>query len=273
MQSFREKLSEAVRRLSSLACVGLDPDPARIPSLDLLDFNRTVIDATADLVCAYKPQMAFYEALGIPGFRLLEGTLEHIREAAPHAVIIGDGKRGDIGTVAEKYAEAMFQTWDFDAATVNVYQGADAVLPFLEYRDKGVFIVCRSSNPSADMPQDLRLNADDGSAALYEWVAGQAAGWNDRGNVGLVVGGNRLEELASLRQAHPDLMLLVPGVGTQGGSAAAAARAAVDADGRGAIISSSRGIIYPGPDEGDLGTAVRKRASRLVREIAEAIAT
>ena len=224
-------------------------------------------------MCAYKPQMAFYEALGMPGFRLLESTLEHIRKVAPHAVIIGDGKRGDIGNVAAKYADAMFRVWGFDAATVNAYQGEDAVLPFLDYEDKGVFVVCRSSNPSADMPQDLRLMSDDGSAALYEMVADQAAGWNHGGNVGLVVGGNRLEELASLRTKHPDLLFLVPGIGAQGGSAARAARAAVDVDGQGVIINSSRGVIYPKPEEGELRSAVRKRALRLHREIAEAVAT
>ena len=273
MSSFGDRLAEGVRRSGSLACVGLDPDPARIPELDLLDFNRIVIDATADLVCAYKPQMAFYEALGIPGFRLLESTLEHIRAVAPHAVIIGDGKRGDIGPVAAKYAEAMFQVWDFDATTVNVYQGEDAVLPFLEYRNKGVFVVCRSSNPSSDMLQGLEVHSDGGSAALFDWIAGQAAGWNESGNVGLLVGGNRLEALAGLREAHPDLLFLIPGVGAQGGSAGDAARAAVDADGRGAIISSSRSVLYPDPEEGDLGSAVRKRALRLSREIAEAVAT
>lgn len=149
MTGYAEKLERAIGARNSRACVGLDPIPELMPAPDVAQFNRLVVDATHDLACAYKLQLAFYEALGVSGFRALEDTVEYIRRRAPGAMIIGDGKRGDIASTAAAYARAMFEVWDFDAATVNAYQGDDAVLPFLDYPGRGVYIVCLTSNDSA----------------------------------------------------------------------------------------------------------------------------
>lgn len=254
-----EKLAVAWEKSTSLACVGLDPDPERMPIDDVAAFNRAIVDATRDLVCAYKLQLAFYEALGVPGLVALEATVRHIRDAAPHAVVIGDGKRGDIGSTARAYAKAMFQVWDFDAVTVNPYQGRDAVDPFLAYEDRGVFLVCRTSNPSSADLQDLRLDG----RALYERVADAAEEWGAAGQVGLVVGAGVLDGLRGLRAAHPALPFLVPGVGAQGGDAAAVVRAGADAAGRGLVVSSSRHVIYASSRAADFAAAARERAREL----------
>jgi orotidine-5'-phosphate decarboxylase len=141
MDSFAARLDEVQAKKNTLVCVGLDPDPRRIPIDDVAEFNRRIVDATHPLVAAYKPQMAYYEALGIPGMQALEKTIEHIRDVAPEVLIIGDGKRGDMGSTAAAYATAMFDIWGFDVVTVNAYQGSDTVEPFLQYPGRGVFIV------------------------------------------------------------------------------------------------------------------------------------
>ena len=149
MNNFRSRLENACISARSLVCVGLDPDPARMPVGDAAAFNQAIVEATADAVCAYKPNLAFYEALGIPGLKALEQTVAAIRQSAPTALIIGDAKRGDIGPSAEAYAKAMFQVWDFDAVTVNAWGGRDTVEPFLADAERGVFIWCRGSNPGS----------------------------------------------------------------------------------------------------------------------------
>ena len=171
---FTEKLADAIRRSDSLLCVGLDPDPAQMPVPDVAAFNRAIIEATADLACAYKPNLAFYEALGKAGLSALEDTLK----AVPgHIPVIGDGKRGDIGNTARAYARALFDVWGFDAATVNPYLGGDSVEPFLSYSGKGVFILCRTSNPGSADFQALEARPPGSSEVrpLYEWVALRAA--------------------------------------------------------------------------------------------------
>ena len=175
----------AVRRMSewldlarsssgSCVCVGLDPDPAKMPIDDVFEFNRAIIDATQDLIAAYKPQFAFYEAMGRAGFDALEKTIRHVRDVAPHAFVLADAKRGDIGNTAEAYAKAMFEVWDVNAVTVYAYQGSESVLPFLEYRDRGVFVVCRTSNPSSVEVQDI---VDDRTGEMVYEVRSQAGGW------------------------------------------------------------------------------------------------
>ena len=152
------KLADAINASGSSVCVGLDPDERRLPIQDVFEFNKAIVDATYDLVAAYKPQLAFYEALGIRGLEALEKTIAHIRDVAPHAMVIGDAKRGDTGNTAEAYAKAMFGYWNFDATTVHLYQGTDSLMPFLEYENRLVFVCCRTSNNSSVEVQDI-LNA------------------------------------------------------------------------------------------------------------------
>ena len=271
MTGWVEKLDAAARSRGSLVCVGLDPDPRRMPVDDVAEFNRAIIDATRDLVCAYKPQLAFYEALGLDGLRALEKTVSHIRDVAPDAVLVGDCKRGDIGSTAAAYARAMFDVWDFDTVTLHAYLGRDSVEPFLERADRGALIVCRTSNPGAVELQDLELTGGGAEGTLYEHTARLASEWNTRGNVGIVVGATYPGEMAALRARHPDMPFLVPGVGAQGGDVAAASRAGVNADGRGVMISSSRGIIYASEDAATFAGAARRAAEPLRDEINEAL--
>jgi orotidine-5'-phosphate decarboxylase len=238
---FREKLESAAKRNGSLLCVGLDPDPARLPIESVGEFNRAIIEATADLVCAYKPNLAFYEALGEAGYAALRETLAAI---PPHIPTIGDAKRGDIGNTARAYASAVFDVLGFDAVTVSPYLGGDSLAPFVEREDRGVFVLCRTSNPGASDFQDLAVSSDGGARPLYEVVAERARSWNTRGNVGLVTGATFPEELGRVRELCPDMLLLVPGVGAQAGDLGAAVRAGLDARGGGIVVNASRGVLY-----------------------------
>ncbi len=265
--TFLEKLQSAIARNRSLLCVGLDPEVERLPAglprttVGVLSFNRAIIDATADLVCAYKPNLAFYEALGPEGLRCLEAT----RRAIPdHIPVIGDAKRGDIGNSARLYARALFDGYGFDAATVNPYQGSDAIEPFLAYADRGVFVVCRSSNPGSAQLQNLLVSEGGMTCTLYEYVAWRVRSWNQSGNCGLVVGATAPDELRRIRSLVPDLPLLIPGVGTQGGDLAAAV-AAHRAEAP-AIISASRSILYASGD-----AAFDQAARRAAEELRSAI--
>ena len=266
MATFVERLQAACRANRSLVCVGLDPDPSRMPVRDVATFNRAIVEATADLVCAYKPNLAFYEALGNTGLKALEETLRVIRKQAPSAIVIGDAKRGDIGNTSAAYATALFDVWGFDAATVSPYLGGDSVEPFLAHPDRGAFILCRTSNAGAREFQDLRVHADVGSRPLYEAVAIKAREWNTRGNVGLVVGATYPDELKRIRSLCPALPILVPGVGAQGGDLDSAVLNGTDADGRLAIINSSRGIIYASRGA-DYAQAARRAATVLRDQI------
>ena len=265
MASFRERLGHVSEANRTLLCVGLDPDPASMAVPDAADFNRAIVDATADLVCAYKPNLAFYEALGSAGIVALERTVAHIRERAPDVVVIADAKRGDMASSSARYARALFETWGFDAATVNGYQGGEALEPFLDYEDKGVFVLCKTSNPGASEFQDIVLAS---GRRLFEEVACRAAEWNTRGNVGLVVGATYPDDLATVRGICPAMPVLLPGVGAQGGDLEASVRAGVDADGRGLVVSSSRGVIYASREPADFATAARSAAVELRSRIA-----
>ena len=257
--NFLEKLLQAARSNRSLLCIGLDPDPELMPKVDVFQFNRAIIDATSDLVCAYKPNLAFYEALGIEGLKALERTVAYIPKGIP---IIGDAKRGDIGSTARAYARALFETLGFDAATVNPYLGYDSLEPFIEYKEKGVFILCRTSTVGSADFQDLTISG----SKLFEVVAQRAREWNTYGNVGLVVGATYPEELRRVRQLCPEMPLLIPGIGAQGGDLASAVRYGVDAKGEKAIISSSRQIIYASRGE-DFAAAAREAALNLRDQI------
>jgi len=234
---FTDKLLNASRRNKSWLCIGLDPDPELMPDIDVLEFNKAIIDATSDLVCAYKPNLAFYEALGRDGLAILENTIRHIPTDIP---VIGDAKRGDIDNTARAYAKALFSILGFDAVTVNPYLGFDSLEPFIAYRDKGVFILCRTSNKGA---LDFQNLCTDG-LPLYEAVARKAREWNVYANIGLVVGATYPEELKRVRSICPDMPLLIPGIGAQGGDLASAVRYGADTHGKNAIINVSRQILY-----------------------------
>ena len=261
--SFAEKLRDAVSRNDSLLCVGLDPDPALMPVADVAAFNRAVIDATADLVCAYKPNLAFYEALGDAGWQALRSTLAAVPPGIP---VICDAKRGDIGNTAVAYAAAVFDVLGCDALTVNAWGGEDAVEPFLDYEDRGVLVWCRSSNPSAGDFQDLVVEYEGARRPLWQAVALKAQSWNRNGNVGLVVGATYPGQLAECRALCPALPILVPGVGVQEGSLRDAVRAGVDQAGTGIIVSASRSVLYASRDA-DYALAARAAAQRLRDEI------
>ena len=262
--NFIEKLTSAARRNKSLLCIGLDPDPRLMPDkIGIFEFNKAIIDATSDLVCAYKPNLAFYEALGNEGLDALKRTVDYIPEAIP---VIGDAKRGDIGNTAKAYARAIFDNLNFDAATVNPYLGFDSIEPFIEYRDKGVFILCRTSNAGAVDFQALRCEVENGHRPLFEIVALKAEQWNIHGNIGLVVGATYPEELRLIRHSHPGMPILIPGIGAQGGDMATTVRYGVDAQGEKAIISSSRQILYASREK-DFALAARRVASELRDQI------
>jgi orotidine-5'-phosphate decarboxylase len=262
-QRFIEKLAGAVATNDSLVCVGLDPDPALMPIADIATFNRAIIEATADLVCAYKPNLAFYEAMGEPGWEALRQTLAAIPSNVP---VIGDAKRGDIGNTSAAYARAIFDVLDCDAMTVNAWGGEDAVEPFLEYEERGILIWCRSSNPSAGDFQDLEVNYEGRRRPLWQVVALKALDWNEQGNVGIVMGATYPEQLAEARQLCPDLPILVPGVGAQEGALRESVKAGVTTNGDGIIVAASRSILYASRD-GDFALAARAAAQRLRDEI------
>ena len=257
---FREKLNSAAQKNSSLLCVGLDPDPARMAGVDAASFLCAIVEATSDLVCAYKPNLAFYEQMGEAGYTVLRAVLRAIPD---HIPVLADAKRGDIGHTAAAYASALFDEWGFDAATVNPYLGGDAIEPFVEYADRGIFIVCRTSNPGARDLQDLIVSGSENPRPLYQAVAELAKEWNSRGNVGLVTGATYPDELGELRQLCPEMPFLVPGVGAQAGDLAKAVRAGLDADGGGILVNASRKVLYASQESGqgaDFAEAARREA-------------
>jgi orotidine-5'-phosphate decarboxylase len=262
--NFSEKLEKASRKNHSLVCVGLDADPLLMPQkIGLFDFNKAIIDATSDLVCAYKPNLAFYESRGDEGLDALKRTLKYIPDGIP---VIADAKRADIGNTSRAYAIALFDIQGFDAATVNPYLGYDAIEPFLMYKDKGIIILCRTSNAGAKDFQSLLCQTPAGLKSLYEIVAEKAGEWNRNGNIGLVVGATYPDELKTIRRMHPQMPLLIPGIGAQGGEVAITVRNGTSPQGEKAIINSSRGIIHAskGPD---FAEAARRAALTLRDEI------
>ena len=256
---FSEKLAAAADRNQSWLCVGLDPDPDLMAIPDVLDFNKAIVDATQDLVCAYKPNLAFYDALGERGHRALRKTLDYIPSDIP---VIGDSKRGDVESTTKFHAKAMFIEWGFDAATVNPFGGRDAVQPFLDYDDRGIFVWCRSTNPGAGEMQDVLVipPGDEDPRPYYEWIATRAREWNDRGNVGLVAAATYPEELERIRELCPDMPILIPGVGTQRGFLERSVSAGVDSEGRNAIFNVSRSVIYASEDPSDFEQKARSTA-------------
>ncbi|MBV2235827.1 MAG: orotidine-5'-phosphate decarboxylase [Sterolibacterium sp.] len=265
--TFMAKLAAAWQHNDSLICVGLDPDLARLPAqlpktaAGILEFNCAIIDATADLVCAYKPQIAYFAACGAED--ALAKTIAYIQQQHPRIPVILDAKRGDIGSTAEQYAQEAFVRYAADAVTINPYMGYDSAEPFLRHADKGVIILCRTSNPGAADYQDLDIDG----GKLYEKVAREVAQrWNSHGNCLLVMGATWPEQVAQVRGLVGSMPLLVPGVGAQGGDVAALVRAGRTADGTGLVINSSRAILYAssGPD---FAAAAREATWQLRAEV------
>jgi len=267
MSKFIEQLQHGWDANDSLVCVGLDPEIERFPAhlaasaSPIFQFNKAIIDATADLVCAYKPQFAHYAAYEAED--QLERTIDYIHRSYPAIPVILDSKRGDVGNTAERYAIEAFERYHADAVTVNPYLGGDSLEPFLKYEDKGVIVLCRTSNPGAQDLQDLEV----GGRRLFHIVAGHAAHrWNSRGNCLLVVGATYPRELAEVREIVGEMPLLVPGVGAQGGDVAQAVQNGQTASGAGLIVSSSRGILYASSDE-NFASAARDATLKLRDQI------
>jgi orotidine-5'-phosphate decarboxylase len=264
---FVEKLAEASRTSKSLLCVGLDTDPSLLPEkTSVYDFNKAIIDATADLVCAYKPNIAFYEAMGNTGLDALKKTRDYIPKEIP---VIIDAKRGDIGNTAKAYARSLFEHYNFDAMTASPYLGYDSLEPFIQYRDRGVFILCRTSNPGAADLQSLQIETGGAPKKLFEVVAEKVNEWNKYGNLGLVVGATYPQELKTIRERYPEIMLLIPGVGTQGGELSETVKYGADAKRIRTVINSSRQILYASKGK-DFASAARK-AARDMRDKINAI--
>jgi orotidine-5'-phosphate decarboxylase len=262
MQSLRARWQQA----NSLVCIGLDPEPAKFPTMFADDrdavfrFCRDIVDATAAYACCFKPQIAHFAARGAED--ALERLVAHVHDNHPGIPVILDAKRGDIGSTAQQYATEAFDRYGADAVTANPYLGRDSVQPFLDRADKGVVILCRTSNPGAGDFQDLRMSGQDGDGKpLYQQVAERIAReWNDHGNCALVVGATWPQQLRDVRTIVGDMPLLIPGVGAQGGDVAAVMENGCSADGTGLMVSSSRAILYAskGDDYAEAAAAAAK---------------
>jgi orotidine-5'-phosphate decarboxylase len=256
--TFYQRLRTIQQKHNSLLCIGLDTDINRIPGLltagndPIVEFNRRIIEATKDLVCAYKINLAFYEAAGEHGWHALQQTLAAIPN---ELVTIGDAKRGDVGNSAELYAQSIVDNYRFTACTVNPYMGFDSVQPFMKRRELGVFVLAVTSNPGARDFQYLKVNGKP----LYEQVITRVKKWNTQENCGLVVGATRPKELQHVRKLVPDMPLLIPGLGAQGGDLKLAVRYGCDRSGEMAVINASRSIIYASSG-GDFAAAARAAA-------------
>ena len=261
--TFLDMLHSASTRNQSMLCVGLDPEPTRFPvqmqgnPRKIYDFCAAIVDATADVVCAFKPQIAYFAAHGAED--QLERLMQHLRANAPHVPVILDAKRGDIGSTAEQYAKEAFERYGADAVTLSPFMGFDSVAPYLAYPGKGAFLLCRTSNPGGDDLQNQRLASVDGQPLLYEHIAGLVQGpWNKNGQLGLVVGATYPAEIERVRALAPTVPLLIPGVGAQGGDAAATVRAGWRPNGP-IVVNSSRAILYAS-NGADFAAAARREA-------------
>jgi orotidine-5'-phosphate decarboxylase len=246
---FTQLLRQAQTRNNSLLCVGLDPDPARLPTRfannprKLGEFCKAIVDATADIACAFKPQIAYFAAHRAE--EQLEDLIQHIHHHAPGVPVVLDAKRGDIGSTAEQYAAEAFVRYEADALTLSPFMGFDSIEPYLKYTEKGLFILCRTSNPGGSDVQALDVNSANGAVKLFEHIAALVAGpWNTSGQLGMVVGATFPSEVARVRAIAPNAPLLIPGIGAQGGDLLATVRAGKDSQQQGMLINSSRAILY-----------------------------
>lgn len=268
---FIDKLSTAWTSNNSMLCVGLDPDPAQFPGTwrgrpqAIVDFCKAIIDATADLACAFKPQIAYFAALGAED--QLEEVCVYLRSRYPHIPLILDAKRGDIGATAHQYAREAYDRYGADAVTLNPYMGFDSIEPYLAWQERGQIILCRTSNPGGSDLQFL----DVGGRPLYQRVAEMVAGsWNRNGQCALVVGATYPQELAQVRAIVGDMPILVPGIGAQGGDVAATVAGGKTAAGSGLMISSSRAILYARPQGSEDFAAAARRVALDTRDAVNA---
>src|SRR5690554_2452304 len=269
--NFKTKLEAAWTRSASMLMVGLDPDPSRFPAElqgkkdAIFEFCREIVDATAEYVCGFKPQIAYFAAQGAED--QLEALCRHIREQHPGLPLVLDAKRGDIGSTAEQYAREAFERYGADAVTVNPYMGHDSVAPYLEWKDRGIIVLCRTSNPGGS---DLQFLEDRDGTPLYLRVASMVADqWNKNEQCGLVVGATFPEEIAKVRARVGDMPLLIPGIGAQGGSIPDTVLAGRDSRGRGMMINSSRAVLYA--DNGEGWCAAAARVARETRDAINAV--
>ncbi|MFM9900822.1 MAG: orotidine-5'-phosphate decarboxylase [Polaromonas sp.] len=269
---FLDQLRTAQQHNKSMLCVGLDPEPSRFPgklqgnASKIYDFCAAIVDSVADLVVAFKPQIAYFHAHRAE--LQLEALIQHMHRVAPHVPVILDAKRGDIGSTAEQYAIEAFERYGADAVTLSPFMGFDSVAPYLKYHGKGAFLLCRTSNPGGDDFQNQRLASVDGQPLLYEHIARLAQGpWNLNGQLGLVVGATYPAEIERVRALAPTLPLLIPGVGAQGGDAVATVRAG-DRPGGPIIVNSSRAILYA--SSGDDFAAAARREALKTRDVLQA---
>lgn len=274
--AFRALLDGAHQANDSLLCVGLDPDLSRLPEAlrtehdvtrAIVEFNAGVIEATSDLVYAYKPNLAFYMAHGVPGLKALEETRRLIPRHIPALL---DAKVGDLANTSVAYAAGYFDAWDFDAVTVNPYMGEDSLAPYLSRGDRGIFVLCKTSNPGSGDLQDIPVAAESGTQPLYLTVADRVAEWADRwpATLCLVVGSTWPGQLAEIRERCPAQPILLPGIGAQGGDIAGSLRVGLDKTGAGLLLSASRSVIFAGEHAGeDWVSEVRRAAVQLRDEI------
>lgn len=265
----KQQLFENIRHKKSFLCVGLDTDINKIPEFlfdgtddNIFAFNKAIIDATADLCVAYKPNLAFYETLGIQGWEALERTVDYIREVYPDQFIIADAKRGDIGNTSSMYARTFFGNLDFDAVTVAPYMGEDSVTPFLNYEGKWVILLALTSNKGA---ADFQYMTDASGEKLFEKVLKTSKQWGNEDKMMYVVGATRADMLAEIRTIVPDSFLLVPGVGAQGGSLQEVAKYGLNSS-CGLLVNSSRQIIYASSEE-DFAEAARRETLNVQKEM------
>ncbi|MDO7679683.1 MAG: orotidine-5'-phosphate decarboxylase [Burkholderiaceae bacterium] len=276
--TFLEMLRAAQTHHQSMLCVGLDPDMGKLPThlpktkSAVFDFCAAIVDATAEMACSFKPQIAYFAAMGAESE--LERLMRHMRHVAPHVPVILDAKRGDIGSTAEQYATEAFERYGADAVTLSPFMGHDSVTPYLKYKDKGVFLLCRTSNPGGDDLQNQRLMDEPGNPRLFEHVAQLAEGaWlngGPQGQIGLVVGATYPAEIRRVRSLAPTAPLLIPGVGAQGGDAVATIQAGATAEGL-VVVNSSRAIMYA--SSGDDYAKAAQRVARDTRDTLNAART
>ena len=275
--TFLDMLRAAERQNASMLCVGLDPEPTKFPdhikgdASKIYDFCAAIVDATADLVNSFKPQIAYFAAHRAED--QLEKLIAHMRRVAPHVPVILDAKRGDIGSTAEQYAIEAFERYGADAVTLSPFMGWDSVAPYLKYHGKGAFLLCRTSNPGGDDLQNQRLASVQGQPLLYEHIAQLAQGpWNLNGQIGLVVGATYPKEIERVRELAPTVPLLIPGVGAQGGDAVATVKAGLRVSGEQTtgpiIVNSSRAILYA--SKGDDFVQAARRVAAQTRATLEA---
>lgn len=263
--NFQQKLNKIIKENNSLLCIGLDVDFSKIPNHlkkekdPIFSFNKNVIDNTFDLVCCYKPNIAFYEAYGMEGLKSLKKTMEYLKSEYPHIPILIDAKRADIGNTARMYAKALYEYWDADATTVYPYLGLDAILPFLDYKDKCTVLLIKTSNPDSKIFQDLKIEKN--KKPFYLILAEEIAKWN-YSNIGLFVGATYPQELGNIRGLFPNSPILTAGIGAQGATTENAVKEGVDSKGGNLICNNSREIIYASKEK-DFAKKTREKAKGL----------